>query len=168
MALPVAIYLFPLACYHLHGLVHPTEEGLSYLASSRYSPWWGGHQLQLLFIAFPTFEVLLRLIPGAFSLWLKLWGSQVGSQVYWTPHLEILDRGFVRIGDGVVFGHRVGLYPHVIRPRDGDLLLLVKCIQIGSGCFVGAGCHLGPGVSIEDGAAVPVGSEMYPNQKYKK
>ena len=66
-----------------------------------------GHQLQVLYSAFPA----LRLVPGLYSAWLRLWGSRVGRAVYWTPQVKITDRGLLKVGDGVVFGHRVVSIP---------------------------------------------------------
>ena len=101
-----AIYLLPVLCYRLHNALWPVEPGGSYLIGEAYSPWWGGHQLQLIYLAAPWLEGLLRLIPGLYSAWLRLWGSTVGKSVYWTPQVEIGDRGLMIIGDQVIFGHR--------------------------------------------------------------
>ncbi|MBA3922390.1 MAG: acyl transferase [Nostocaceae cyanobacterium] len=159
-----SLYAFPVMVYRIHEHFYPVKEGISYLGGN-YSPWWGSHQIQVLYIAFPALETLLRLIPGAFSLWLRLWGAKVGQGVYWTPHLEIADRGLLEIGDRVVFGHKIGIYAHAIKPRKADLMLYVKKVKIGNNVFLGAGSHLGPGVVVEDGTYLPVASNIYPNQK---
>jgi acetyltransferase-like isoleucine patch superfamily enzyme len=96
-----------------------------------------------------------------------LWGAKVGRNVYWTPGLEIADRGLLEIGDRVVIGHRVGIYSHIIKPRKQDLMLYVKKVKIGNDVFVGAGCHLAPGVVIKDGVYIPVATNLYLNQKVK-
>ncbi len=159
------LYGLPMLVYRLHEWFYPVREGISYLRGQDYSPWWGSHQIQVIYIAIPALEAILRLIPGAFSGWLRLWGSQVGRNVYWTPGLEIADRGLLEIGDRVIMGHRVGIYPHIIKPRKQDLMLYVKKVKIGSDVFLGAGTHLGPGVVIADGTYLPVASHLYPNQK---
>jgi hypothetical protein len=69
------IYLLPVVCYRLHNALWPVESGGSYLIGKSYSPWWGGHQLQLIYLAAPWLEGLLRLVPGVYSAWLRLWGS---------------------------------------------------------------------------------------------
>lgn len=161
----VVLYGLPLLAYRLHTWVYPISEGVSYLRRQHYSPWWGSHQIQLVYIALPLLETLLRLIPGAFSAWLRLWGAEIGQQVYWTPGLEIADRGLLSIGDRVVIGHRVGLYAHVIKPKRQDLLLYVKRIRIEDDVFVGAGSHLGPGVIVRAGTYLNAGSNVYPNQR---
>lgn len=161
------IYLLPVLCYRLHNALWPVEPGGSYLIGKSYSPWWGGHQLQLIYLAAPWLEGLLRLVPGLYSAWLRLWGSTVGRSVYWTPQVEIGDRGLMIIGDQVIFGHRAVAFAHVIKPRRDNLLLLVKPITIGSGAFIGAGAVLGPGVEVEPGAFVEAGAHLHPNAKVR-
>jgi acetyltransferase-like isoleucine patch superfamily enzyme len=163
LAVAFAVYGLPLAVFRLLDRLIPLAEGASRLDARRYSAWWGGHQLQALYLAVPALEAVLRLVPGLFSLWLRAWGSTVGRAVYWTPGLEIADRSLLRIGDRVVFGHRVGLYAHLVAPKHGHLVLYVKRITIGGDVFVGAGTRMGPGVRIDDGVAVPVLSDLYPN-----
>jgi len=151
LAVLLSIYGFPPLVYRLHEYFYPVREGISYLQMKEYSPWWGSHQIQVIYIAIPVLETLLRLIPGLFSWWLRLWGAKVGKDVYWTPALEISDRGFLEIGDRVVIGHRVGIYSHIIKPRKADLMLYVKKVKIGNNVFIGAGSHLAPGVVLNDG-----------------
>ncbi|MEL6937438.1 MAG: acyl transferase [Cyanobacteria bacterium J06607_17] len=157
------LYGLPVLAYRLHAQLYPVKNGISYLQGDDYSPWWGSHQFQVIYVAFPALEAWLRLVPGLFSVWLRLWGAQVGKHVYWTPGLEIADRGLLSIGDGVVFGHRVGLYSHVIKPRHDNLMLYVKPITIGDGSFIGAGSDIGPGATVTAGSYLPARSELYPN-----
>lgn len=160
------LYLVPLIAFRLHNWLWPLREGfVKELVGGPYCSWWGGHQIQLIYIAFPALEVALRLIPGLFSLWLRLWGAQVGRGVYWTPFLEVTDRSLLEVGDGAVFGHRVGLYAHAIKPRDGNLVLFVRRLRIGAGAFVGAAARLGPGVRVEPGAFIETATDLYPNAR---
>lgn len=159
------LYGLPLLAYRLHSQLYPITEGVSYLQGKAYSPWWGSHQIQLIYIAFPWLETLLRLVPSVFSAWLRLWGADVGRQVYWAPGLEIADRGLLSVGDRAIIGHRVGLYAHVIKPKREDLMLYVKRIHIGSDAFIGSASRIGPGVVINSGDYVPVTSDFFPNQK---
>lgn len=163
-----SLYGFPLVIYRIHDYFHPVSEGISYLKVKAYSPWWGSHQIQAIYIAFPALEGLLRLIPGLFSVWLRLWGSKIGKSVYWTPQIQIADRGLLEIGDRVIFGYGVGLYSHVIKPRKQDLMLYVKRIKIGNDVFVGAGSNLAPGAAIAPGTYIPILTNIYPNQKMGK
>ncbi len=159
------IYLVPLLCFRLHQRFWPVKEGLSKLIGNQYSPWFGSHQLQLLYIAFPFLETILRMMPGLFSLWLRGWGSEIGRNVYWTPAVEILDRSLLKIGDRAVFGHRCGMSAHIITPRKGNLTLWVAKIEIGSDAFIGAGTYVGPGGCVEAGAMVPAGQHVYPKKR---
>jgi hypothetical protein len=158
------LYAFPVFVYRIHHHFYPIQEGISYLCGTEYSPWWGSHQIQVIYITFPFLEAALRLIPGVFSLWLRLWGSKVGQNVYWTPQLEIADRGLLEIGDRVVFGHAVGMSSHVIKPKKNDLMLYVKKIRIGNDVFLGAKSGFSPGVTIENETFVPVFTQIHPNK----
>lgn len=159
------IYGLPLLVYHLHEKFFPIKQKVSYLIGKKYNPWWGSHQIQVIYIAIPVLESGLRLIPGVFSLWLRLWGSKIGKNVYWTPGLEIADRGLLEIGDNVVMGHRVGISSHVIKPRKQNLMLYVKKVKIGNHVFVGAASNIAPGVVINDGQFIAVNTILLPNQK---
>ncbi len=165
LAILASLYGLPVLVYRLHQRVYPVREGISYLRGKDYSPWWGSHQIQVIYIAIPALEAVLRLIPGAFSAWLRLWGAKVGRNVYWTPILEIADRGLLEIGDRVVIGHRVGIYSHTIKPRKQNLMLYVKTIKIGSDVFIGAGSHIAAGAVISDRTFLPILTNLYPNQK---
>lgn len=163
------LYLFPPLCFRLHDHFFPLEEGWSNLGKPTYSPWWTSLQFQGLFNAIPSLERLLRLIPGAYSQWLRLWGSEVGRDVIWTPHFEVSDRSMLCIGDDVVFGHRVALYPHVVdRMRNGDHLLYVKRIHVGDRAFIGAGSRIGLGAVIEADARLPILTDVGINQRMEK
>ena len=84
------------------------------IGSANFLKWWACFQCQVIFLRFPSLEEIIRLIPGCYSLWLRLWGSRVGKFTYWAPlALFILDRGLL-IGDNAVFGAGVKLNPHVM------------------------------------------------------
>ena len=159
-----ALYGLPVMAHRLHARVYPLVEGVSYLKGEQYSPWWGTHQLQSIYIAFPLLESVLRLVPGVFSGWLRLWGAQIGRQVYWGSIGEIADRGLLKVGDRALIGHRTGLYAHIIKPKRDNLLLYVKAIEIGNDAFVGSGSYLGAGVVVTEGAYLESGSEIHPNK----
>ena len=158
------IYAIPPITYRIHNYFYPLKEGITYLLGKEYSPWWGSHQIQIIYIAFPFLEIVLRLVPGLFSIWLRLWGAKIGKNVYWTPKLEIADRGLIEIGDCVTFGYKIELYSHVIKPKNNDLLLYLKKIKIGNNVFIGAGCRFGPGVHIKDETFIPITTDLYPNK----
>jgi len=160
------LYLLPPLLFRCHGRFRPLREGMSLLTGGTYSSWWGGHQLQALYIALPPLEAVLRLVPGLYSAWLRLWGAQIGRGVYWTPRVEILDRALVEVGDNVVFGHCAVLCSHVVFRRDEGLRLYVRRIRIGANCLVGADTHLGPGTVIAQGLSIPYGTRAPINQKF--
>jgi len=161
--IPLTIYLFPLVCFHVHQWVAPVKEGDSSLVGS-YSPWYGTHMIQTVFIAFPGTERILRLVPGLFSLWLRCWGSKVGRNVYWTPHFEVADRGLLEIGDNVVFGYNVKVACHVISPsREMGLKLYIKKCVMEDRSFLGATASLAPGVLVREGALVKATTNVYPD-----
>ena len=161
-----AVYLLPVLVYRCFVVAYPLELGLSNMAEKRFSPWWASHQIQLLYTAVPVLEAVLRMIPGAYSAWLRLWGSHIGSSVYWTPRMEIHDRGLLNIGDNVIFGHKVELYGHTVTPKRSRLLLYTGLVTVGSGAFVGAGSRLAPGVVVEPGAVVPILTDLYMNARF--
>lgn len=159
------LYFLPLLTYRLHQWRYPIQPGITYLQGTAYSPWWGSHQIQAIYIVLPVLEKILQTIPGAFSLWLRLWGAEVGTNVYWTPQVEIADRGLLKIGNNVVFGYQVRLFSHVVKPRKGNLMLYVKPIEIGDDVFIGAGCNIGPGAVIDANTMLPTKTDLFPNQK---
>jgi hypothetical protein len=166
LALLAVIYLVPVAAFRAHEALWPMKIGGAHLAgpTPAYVPWWGAHQLQLLYIALPQLEALLRLVPGLYSAWLRLWGARIGDGVHWTPYVDISDRSLLEVGDRVIFGHHVALHAHVIRPSKDGLVLYVKPICIEAGAFVGAYSILGPGVRVKGRAFVPGGAHGHPNQ----
>jgi hypothetical protein len=166
VALGIAsVYLVPLAAYRVHDRAHPLVEGRTHIAGGPYSPWWGGHQIQLVFIAFPVLEAALRLVPGLFSLWLRAWGSKVGARVYWTPALRLGDRALLDVGDDVIFGYDVGISSHLVKKTRKNVLLYVRRVTVGAGAFIGAGAIIGPGAVVEEGAILDAGVHVYPNAR---
>lgn len=158
-----SIYGFPLCAFRLINLFYPLREGNYRLDERKYSSWWGSHQIQLLYIAVPQLESILRLVPGLFSIWLRLWGSKVGKSIYWTPQVEIMDRSLMEIGDRVIFGHKVFCSSHVVKQKSSNIVLSVKKIRIGERALIGAGSNIGPGVTVASEISVPVKTDLYPN-----
>lgn len=162
------IYGLPLATFRLILVFAPLREGYSYINGvSGFSTWMAAMKIQTFFNAFPAFERALILIPGAYSLWLRLWGSRIGRFVFWTPGVEIVDRTNLDIGSMVVFGNKSYLSPHVVRVKNNRILLYLKTIKIGDRAFIGFASRLGPGVVVGPGEVVPAGSDLYPNQVFE-
>lgn len=154
LALILVIYGFPLLTFRIHNYFYPLQEGASYISGGQYNPWWGAHQIQMIYGAFPVLEVILRLIPSLFSQWLRLWGSKIGKNVYWTPGVFIADRSLLEIGDNVILGYGLSFTSHLINPREKELILYVRKIIIGENSFIGARASFGPG------AIVPANSDV--------
>ncbi len=162
--IPVAAYLFPLLAFRLHNLIHPLHEGTHSIVRG-YSPWFGTHMIQQGFISLRILEEILRLFPGLFAFWLRLWGAQVGKGVYFAPAFEIGDRSLVDIGDGAVFGYGVRMSSHVISPSraHGGMKIYIKRVTFGARCFIGATSGFGPGVVVKPGALVRATTEVFPD-----
>lgn len=121
------------------------------IGSTDYFKWWTLLNLQILFCRLTFLEEAMRLIPSAYSAWLRLWGSRIGRLVYWAPGTLILDRSFLEVGDDVIFGAGVRINPHVMaRNEDGVTQLLLAPVKIGARAIVGgyslltAGTELAP------------------------
>jgi hypothetical protein len=164
VVLVVILYLVPPLTFRLHRIFFPIRKSLSNLSDRKYSPWWGAHQIQLVYIAIPQLEAALRLAPGLYSGWLRLWGSRIGRSVYWTPNVEITDRHLLDIGDHVVCGHKCKFLGHAIKPRGGEMALYTRTIKVGNDVFIGAGSRIGPGAVIADGTFLPVLTDVHINQ----
>lgn len=156
-----SIYLFPVTVFQIHNLFFPLTDVILDISERRYNVWWTSHCLQMLFIAMPVFEGPLHLVPGLFSIWLRMWGSRIGRQVYWTPKIEVVDRGLLEVGDNVVVGHLAVFCSHAITPRAGKLSLIVQTIRIGSCSFVGAESRLGPGANLPEGELLKARTVLY-------
>ena len=116
---PVLLFLAPPLLVRLVTWLRPLPSGAVDPESPQFLLWWFTAQCQVIFTRLPFLEELLRLVPTVYSAWLRLWGAQVGSFVYWSPGVAILDRPLVRIGSRVVFGIGVRLNPHVLAPTAG-------------------------------------------------
>jgi acetyltransferase-like isoleucine patch superfamily enzyme len=161
----VILYIIPPVSLRLHQAILPITEKPVDLSKRKYSAWWGAHQIQVIYTAVPQLEALLRIIPGVYSVWLRLCGSRIGRNVYWTPNIEITDRSMLEIGDNVVFGHKCKLLGHAIKPTGKRMILYTRKITIGSDVFVGAGSRIGVGAVIADGVYLPILTDVYINQK---
>jgi len=167
VVLLVILYLVPPLTFQLHRIFFPIKKSLSNLSERKYSPWWGAHQIQVIYTAIPQLEAALRIVPGLYSAWLRLWGSRIGSQVYWTPNVEITDRHLLDIGARVVCGHKCKFLGHAIKPRGPEgreMALYTRTIKIGNDVFIGAGSRIGPGAMIADGIFLPVLTDVHINK----
>lgn len=134
----LAMFFFPPLCARLLLSVYPIQLGIIEFLSKDFVKWWAIFNLQMIFNRLPFLEEGLRLIPGLYSFWLRLWGARIGKLTYWGPGLKILDRSFVKIGDDVVFGADVRINSHVVYKNDkGELTLALDDVIIGDRTILG-------------------------------
>jgi len=143
------LYLAPPLGARLVLRIIPISESRIAIGSKAFFGWWASFQLQVVFCRLPFLEEMLRLIPGLYSLWLRLWGSRVGRLTYWSAGTTVTDRSFLRIGNDVVFGAGVRLNAHVLtKGKDGKMELLLAPLKIGDRVLVGGYSLLTSGVEI--------------------
>lgn len=159
-------YLLPVLAFRLLVAVRPIPTGFTAIDEPKFSPWWAAHNLQLGYDVFPVFENAIRLVPGLYSAWLRLWGSRIGPGVYWTQSVRVMDRSLVDVDAGAIFGHQIDLIAHAIFPRQKKLMLYVERIHVGAGTLIGAYSALGPGLDIGERSLVgnncKLGVKVYP------
>jgi drug/metabolite transporter superfamily protein YnfA len=143
------IYLVPPLAVRFLTTIHPLRPGSFPLNGADFLRWWATAQAQIIFCRFPFLEEALRILPGIYSAWLRLWGAKIGRLTYWAPGLQILDRSLLDIGDDVIFGAGVRLNPHVISDESGEPLLHLAPVRIGSGCQIGGYSLLTAGTIVE-------------------
>ena len=160
------LYGFPLIIYRIHQYFFPLKEGISYLKGEEYNPWWGTQQIQIIYNTFPVLEKILHLIPGLFSIWLRLWGAKIGKNVYWVPTVSIIDRGLLEIGDEVIMGHQSAICAHTIKPKKDNIVVFIEKIKIGNYAFISGDVRISSGAEIEENAFVPYGKWIYPKDKF--
>jgi hypothetical protein len=167
-ALLAIAYLLPPLCFRLHDWFHPLREGHENLADPRrYSAWWASQQFQIAYTMIPQLEMLLRLIPGLYSAWLRLWGSRIGRGVMWTPVVEVMDRSLLDIGNDVLVGHQVAMVAHTVMPKGERHMLHVARIRVGDGAFISGRSGLGLGARVAPGEFLPFGTHVYLKRRFQ-
>jgi hypothetical protein len=155
-AAPPVLFLLPPLLTRAATFAWPMPEGRFDVNSRQFLIWWFSAQWQIVFNRLPMLEEFLRLFPGIYSLWLRLWGARVGSIVYWSPGLRILDRPLLDVGDRVVFGAGVRINSHVLLPQhQGRLTLAIAPVRIGADSMIGGYSLLLAGVKILNGSVTP-------------
>jgi len=150
------IYGFPPMVLRILNRWTPIKPGVACIDGQAFCPWLAAHHIQAFYDALPFLESLLRVIPGFYSMWLRMWGSRVGYGVEWPVRMDVLDRNLMEIGNRVVFAREVELAAHVRRKQDGaGSRVLVRPVRIGGYAFIGAGARIGPGASVPHNANVP-------------
>lgn len=141
--------------------------GVSKIDGRSFSPWLASHHIQAFYDALPYLESLLRVFPGFYSMWLRMWGSRVGYGVEWAVRMDVLDRGLMDIGNRVVFSREVELAAHVRKKTDGGASrVLVRPVRIGNYAFIGACARIGPGANVPSNASVPALAVVDVNESF--
>lgn len=150
------LYLVPPLVCRVAMAASSKPEGSFCLSSREFLAWWFQAQWQMIFNRFRFLEELLRMLPGVYSLWLRLWGARIGKFVYWSPGVAILDRAYLSVGDRVVFGAGVRINPHILTPdAGGAMTLIVAPVSVGAGSLIGGYSLLSPGVRVGEGETLP-------------
>lgn len=170
------LYLLPpLVCRLVMLFMSKSEAKVSFSTDDRtLYLWWITLQLQMVFSRLMFLEGLLRLIPGLYSMWLRLWGAKIGKLTLWSPITQIIDRPFLRVGDNVVFGYGSICVAHAFtKNHNGKMKLTLSSPKIESGAIVSGGCTLGPGAELAEGEMLPMfenilGFRRYENKEFVK
>jgi len=153
---PLVLFLVPPLVVRVATSWKPLNTGLLEPGSTAFLYWWFTAQWQVVFTRLPALEEVMRMIPGLYSLWLRLWGARVGALVYWSPGAVILDRSLVRIGSRVIIGTAARLNPHALAPvAPGKMKLYLAPITVGDDALIGASSQLLPGCEIAAGEVTP-------------
>ncbi len=151
-----ALYLVPPLLVRAALAAAPVSPGDHPAGSPPFLRWWFLSQCQSVFNRLPFLEEALRLIPGLYAAWLRLWGARVGRLVYWAPGMRILDRPFLEVGDRAVFGAGVRVNPHVVvRDAEGRWTLQMGPVRVGADALVGGYALLTAGSRVGDGETLP-------------
>lgn len=144
------LYGLPPLCVRSVHALRGKPSGCFALGGSEFFTWWVTAMCEMVFARLPFLEELLRLVPGLYSAWLRLWGARVGSLVFWAPGTRVLDKSYLEVGHRVTLGAGVRLNGHVIAADE----LTVAAVRLEDGCTVGgyslltAGCRLAEGESL--------------------
>lgn len=142
-------FLSPPLAVRLIRTFSPIREGRIKVGTREFFSWWTLCNLQMVFNRLPIIEEVMRLVPGLYSLWLRLWGARIGRLTYWAAGLQVMDRSFLRIGNDVHFGAAVRMIPHLfLRNKDGEQELVLASIVIGDRALIGGYSLLGPGTEV--------------------
>jgi|SRR5580704_11985210 hypothetical protein len=159
----IVFYVFPPLSFRVASMLLKPQPGRHSVASANFLCWWLSAQLQVIFNRLPMFEEMLRIVPGLYSAWLRLWGAKVGSLVYWSPGVTVLDRAFLCIGSRVVFGAGVRLNPHVIVPgKRREAQLWLAPVTLGDDALIGGYSLITAGCTVPAGVSLPAGKYVRP------
>lgn len=159
------VYIWPPLMWRFLSPFIPAQMGSSYLGvhTETVNGWFVSYQIQRIYNALPFLESVLKLVPGLYSSWLRLWGARIGAKVNWTSQSKVIDRPFIHIGDRCLIGNAAYLSAHSIKKKDDRYLLYLKEISIGSDVVLSLQSIVGPGVTIGNRAFVMARTAILPN-----
>ena len=157
------VYLLPPLATRLVYKFFGAPKKSSLIPSRSSLVWWFGCQMQTLFIRFPFFENILRMVPGLYSVWLRLWGAKIGKMVFCSGEVHILDRTHLVVDDNVLVGHGVNISSHTVyRDRRGQEKLVLDPVKIGARAVVGGRSLLGPRCNVRPDETVKINAVVSP------
>jgi len=159
--LPPFLFRF-LSLFYKKNKMHFTDD------DSYYYFWWFGVQLQVIYLRFPFLEELIKMVPTLYSRWLRLWGGKIGRNIYWSANVKILDRAYLNLGDGIVFGYGASLSSHYIINQNKRANLYLSEIIIGDYAMVGGVSMMGAGSRLGAGDLLPARKTLLPFQEIIK
>lgn len=155
------LYLAPPLLCRLLLAAHGRPSGRFTQDTTGYRIWWTATQLQMPFNRLPFLEELLRLVPGLYPLWIRLWGGAFSLQAYAAPGVVITDRWLVSVGRGVVLGAQSAISSHAgLRDEAGRWVVELAEPVVEDHAILGAQSGLGPGARIRRGAMFPAGRKL--------
>ncbi len=157
------IYLVPPLLCRLTLAAFGRPHGTLTPAHPKFTLWWFLTQLQIPYNRLPWLEELLRLMPGLYNLWLRLWGARISLTAYWSPEAIVADRYLLEVGPGAILGGRSRIGGHVMQVEpDGTMKLIVASVRIDAGAMVGMNAAVGPGCHVHAHETVPAGRLLKP------
>lgn len=125
-------------------------------------------QYQLIYNRFPLLEEILKIIPGAYSLWLNLWGAKVSMFVFWSSGVTVMDRYNIAIDKGAIIGTECLLSGHFLTlDESGEDSVIIDMIHIGSGALIGTRAMVAPGCIIHPNETLPATRLLMPYTEIK-
>jgi hypothetical protein len=155
--LAATLYVVPPLLVRLLDMFRPLNEGVFSQDEPAALAWDIAMRLQAVYDALPFLETVLRLVPGVYSMWLRLWGSRVGYEVIWPIQMQLDDRSLLDIGNRVVVGRDVSFCAHKLIPGAGPAKRMVKRIEVRDRAMLEAGVRLEAGTHVAKGAVAAAG-----------
>lgn len=167
--LAVWVYLLPPLACRLILSAFGKPEGRLTQDMTAYRVWWALTQWQMLFNRLPWLEELLRLVPGLYASWIRLWGGNVSPLAYVGPGVLITDRYLVDVGRGAVLGVKSTIAGHmVIRDEAGRWIVVVAAPSVEPEAILGGYAGLGPGARLRAGHVLPTGRRVGPFDEWPR